>query len=312
MTLFRKVWLPAIILILFLSRLPFPFFPEQIRETQNTKIVAEKVIPSTKNVLLEAPAITYKDTLTLTKNAAKETGVRPEYLYAIYDQETSRGENFGSCYIFDPKLFGKGIGVNLRSGKFSSRIMKAERDVKPFFAIMEELRRNPYFTAVSCPMENIGYGGGMGHMQFIPSTWIHVKDRVAIALGKKIADPWDFEDAIYAAAFHLKDCGAIYGKISDERNASCRYFSGKPCGEKKIITKKTRHGKIKQKLVYVENPIIARYADSIVKKTAYFQKKFWPETIITKVETKPRGKIYHGSKQQELAKNFQKQKKKRV
>jgi membrane-bound lytic murein transglycosylase B len=305
MTSFRKFWLPAIILTVFLSHLPFFPEPEEITQKQLTHEI-KKVIVSPPKI----PENIQKDALTLTKNASKETGVRPEYLYAIYDQETSRGENFGSCYIFDPKLFGKGVGVNLRSGKFSSRIMKAERDVEPFFAIMEELGRNPYFTAVSCPMENIGYGGGMGHMQFIPSTWIRVKDRVAIALGKKIADPWNFEDAIYAAAFHLKDCGAIYGKISAERNASCRYFSGKPCGEKKLVTTKTKRGKIKKKIVYVENRIIASYGNSIVKKTMHFKKKFWPETVVAKADTKAKHKKTHDSKKQELVKDFEKQKKK--
>jgi hypothetical protein len=309
MTSFHKIWLPAILSLLFLFYVPF--YSRPTKEIQNTNTVVEKAIPSTKNAIPKIPKNIQKDALTLTKNASKETGVRPEYLYAIYDQETSRGENFGSCYIFDPKLFGKGVGVNLRSGKFSSRIMKPTRDVEPFFIIMEELGRNPYFTAVSCPMENIGYGGGMGHMQFIPSTWMHVKDRVAIALGKKIADPWDFEDAIYAAAFHLKDCGAVYGKISAERNASCRYFSGKPCGEKKLVTVKTKRGKIKKKLVYVENHIIASYGNSIVKKTMHFKKKFWPETIITKADIKSKNKTIRGSKKQELAKNFQKLKKKR-
>jgi hypothetical protein len=255
------------------------------------------------------------DAIRFANNASKETGVRPEYLFAIYNQETSLGKNFGSCYLIDQDIFGYGVGVNLRAGNFSDRIMKPERDVKPFFIIMDELDRSPYFTAVSCPMKNIGWGGGMGHMQFIPSTWILVKDRVANALNKKVADPWNIEDAIWAAAFHLKDLGADHKKASNEREAACRYFSGKSCGENKVVLVKKKHKKPARKTMYVEHPIVARYANSVIKNAAYFQKKYWKETVTAKADTKPKTKKYIASKEknsikkQELAENFSKSKK---
>lgn len=337
MTSFRRYWLPAIILILFLSH--FPFVPDYEKTMQKQPVpeisisakntffnwddflinATLKPIESVGNLLWNMfSGTSLHDAIKFANKASKETGVRPEYLLAIYNQETSLGRNFGSCYLLDQDIFGYGVGVNLRAGKFSDRIMKPERDVKPFFAVMDELGRSPYFTAVSCPMENIGWGGGMGHMQFIPSTWIRVKDRVAVALGKKTADPWNLEDAIWGAAFHLKDLGADHKQVSSERNAACRYFSGKSCGENKVVLVKKKHKKPVRKTIYVEYPTIAHYGNSIVKKTAYFQKKYWPETIIAKADTKPKTKKYIASKEknstkkQELAENFSKSKKKRL
>jgi len=302
MTSFRKLWLPAILLVFFLPGL-VPF-SEQTKEIQKTDTVAEKIIRPVKNIIAELVEITNDDILRFAKNASKETGVRREYLFAIYSQETSSGKNLGSCFLFDPDVFGPGVGVNLRSGIFSKRIMKPERDIKPFFATMEELGRNPYLTPVSCPMKDIGWGGGMGHMQFIASTWILVKDRTAIALGKAVADPWNIEDAIMAAAIHLQDLGADRNTVSHERTAACRYFSGKPCGETKVILIKKKHKKPRYKKVYVENRIIAQYGNSIIKKTAYYHKLLNPhEVAVAKADTKTKK---WSAKEKQLAKNFPK------
>jgi hypothetical protein len=328
MTSFRKVWLPAILCILFIFYVPFCSGHQ--KEMPSAKIIVEKIIPPTTEVsrviknqehtfvgwsdfwykdtlsvqkqkrrhkltkiigsqkvaLNEYPDISLREAFLFAKNAFKETGIRPEYLFAFYTQETSQGKNLGTCFLFNPNIFGPGVGVDLRSGKFSSRIMKPERDIEPFFTTMNELGRDPYVTPVSCPMKNIGWGGGMGYMQFIPSTWISVKDRVAIALEKDIADPWNIEDALMAAAFHLKDCGADGGKASSEREAACRYFSGKPCGEKKVVHIKKKNKKTKHRVVYVENPIIARYGNSIVRLTKYFHKILNPDQVVAKTNTR--------------------------
>jgi len=206
-------------------------------------------------------SISYKDTIKFANNTSKETGIRPEYLVAILSQESSQGTDLGSCFLFDPKLFGKGVGVDFRKGVFTTRLMKPTRDVEPFLSIMHDLGRDPFYTPVSCPMK-IGFGGAMGPMQILPSTWVLVKERAAIALGKRIVDPWIPEDAFMAAAIHLKDMGAEHGTIADERRAACRYFSGKSCGKNKSF--------------------IARYGDSIVKKTYYFQKILRPGSLVAK------------------------------
>ncbi|MCX6735640.1 MAG: lytic murein transglycosylase [Candidatus Parcubacteria bacterium] len=274
----HKLWI-RIMFIAIISLLLFSQEQESLPQKPYT-IEAYPTTVLSKNTFPELPNISYEEIIKFAKNASKETGVRPEFLAAIISQESSEGKNVGSCFLFDPKLFGSGVGINLFSGTFTSKIMKPDRDVEPFFKIMEELDRSPFFTPVSCPMKT-GWGGAMGPMQIIPSTWILVKDRTAIALRKKMVDPWVPEDAFMAAAIHLKDLGADHGKVSSERTAACKYFSGKPCGEKKLIlTKKTKHGKRIYKKAYVENPIIAQYGDSVMKKMRYFQKIFHPPVVL--------------------------------
>jgi hypothetical protein len=291
-SLFRKLWLPVILLLLFLFHPPSFWGPE-------------KTFP-------DRPAVSYEDTVKFAKNAAKKTGVRPEFLMAILSQESSLGKNVGSCFLFDPGLFGAGVGINFHTGIFSSRIMKPERDVEPFLHIMKDLDRNPFITPVSCPMK-IGWGGAMGWHQILPSTWVLVDDRTAHALGKEKVDPWNPEDSTMAAAIQLKDLGATRGKVSDERTAACKYFSGKPCGEKKVVLiKKTKRGKARKKTIYVENRLIASYGDSIVKKTTYFHKILNPAPVlVAKNDTKAKGKSVSVPKKEEIAKNFPKEKTKK-
>ncbi|MFA5830318.1 MAG: lytic murein transglycosylase [Candidatus Paceibacterota bacterium] len=296
---FRKFWLPVILLALFLSHLPFLGNTE--KETQNTETAT----------IINWPDFSHEDIVKFAKNASKKTGVRPEFLIAILSQESSLGKNVGSCFLFDPKLFGGGVGVDFRSGIFSSRIMKPERDVEPFLKIMRELNRSPFLTPVSCPMK-IGWGGAMGPHQILPSTWVLVKDRAAAALGKNHVDPWNPEDSTMAAAIHLKDLGADYKTVSKERTAACKYFSGKPCGEKRLVlVKKTKRSKPRHKWIYVENRLIASYGNSIVKKTAYFHKILNPPVLVAKGDTKAKEKSASVPKKQEIAKNFPKQKTKK-
>jgi membrane-bound lytic murein transglycosylase B len=65
----------------------------------------------------------------------------------------------------------------------------------------------------------------MGPAQFIPSTWMGYKDKVAAITGKPQADPWDIRDAFIAAALLLKNNGADNTK-DGQWKAAMRYFSG--------------------------------------------------------------------------------------
>jgi membrane-bound lytic murein transglycosylase B len=71
----------------------------------------------------------------------------------------------------------------------------------------------------------------MGPAQFIPSTWMLYRNRVASSLGKFMADPWNPPDAFMAAAFLLADNGAVGGGYSMEKDAACKYFSGSKCSK---------------------------------------------------------------------------------
>ena len=156
-----------------------------------------------------------------------KTGIRPAFLLAIFQQESSFGKNQGSCYLKN-QMTGAGVGV--RTGNAFARVMNPTRDVPPFLTITRELGRDPFNTLVSCPQE-VGWGGAMGAAQFIPSTWVLFKTKIENALGIDAADPWRARDAFMAAGIYLSELGAKSGSYSAERDAACRYFSGKRCSQ---------------------------------------------------------------------------------
>jgi membrane-bound lytic murein transglycosylase B len=176
--------------------------------------------------LRDTPSIKFGDAVTYAKAASAKTGVRAAFVLAIIQQESNMGSNVGTCYLSDSTT---GAGVKKTSGTPVSNLMKLSRDVQPFLQIMKETGRDPYKTLVSCPIGNIGYGGAMGPSQFIPSTWMLNRSRVATNVGKSYVDPWNPQDALMATAVYLSDLGAGAGGYSAERNAACRYYSGKSC-----------------------------------------------------------------------------------
>lgn len=158
----------------------------------------------------------------IAKAASDVTGVRPAFLLAILKQESSWGKNVGQCFLVDPNT-GTGRGKN--TGNIYQRVMKPTRDVQPFLAITKELGRDPYNTLVSCPHPDYGYGGAMGSAQFIPSTWMGYKDRLAELLGH-IPDPWDLTDAFTASAVKLANGGANVQTYDAEWKAAMLYYAG--------------------------------------------------------------------------------------
>ncbi len=72
----------------------------------------------------------------------------------------------------------------------------------------------------------------MGPAQFIPSTWELFKGKLGGSLGVDAdsVNPWNPEHAILATATYMSDLGAATQGYSAERNAACRYYSGRACG----------------------------------------------------------------------------------
>lgn len=200
-------------------------------EKEYAKILADKKALSAKIraslfELRDSGGIQFGQAYEHAIKVNQKTGVRPAFLLAIFSQESSYGKNVGSCYLKDP---GTGAGVGMNTGTPFAKVMKPDRDVGPFLQIMNELGRDPYKTRVSCP-QSVGWGGAMGPAQFIPSTWMGVRNAVASFIGVSLADPWQPLDAFMAAGIYLRDLGAGGGGYSAERNAACRYFSGSKCG----------------------------------------------------------------------------------
>jgi peptidoglycan hydrolase CwlO-like protein len=176
--------------------------------------------------LRDAGAIKFEDALSFAKTASNSNGVRPAFILAILQQESNLGANVGTCYMTNDET---GAGVKIGDGSAIANVMKPTRDVAPFLEIVKSLGRDPHTTRVSCPW-TIGYGGAMGPSQFIASTWVMYKSRLASVLNKTNPDPWKPQDAITATALFVGDLGAGAQTYTAERNAACRYYSGSACG----------------------------------------------------------------------------------
>ncbi|MCC7436296.1 lytic murein transglycosylase [Candidatus Nomurabacteria bacterium] len=200
----------------------------QNKESEYQAVLAErqKRVTEIRNKLFSfaggaTKAIPFADAYEYAERASAKTGVRTAFILAILTQESNLGKNVGTCNrAGDPP------------SKSWINIMKPSRDIEPFKRITSALGLDPDTTPVSCPIAGGGYGGAMGPAQFIPSTWETVADEVASDLGVSIANPWRAQDAIMASAVYLKRRGAV-GSESNERNAACRYYSGRACDGKK-------------------------------------------------------------------------------
>ena len=161
--------------------------------------------------------ITFGEAVEIAKYASSVSGVRASFLLAILTQESNLGKNVGTCNRpGDPPE------------KSWRVVMKPTRDQEPFQQITADLGMDADTTPVSCPMKDsrgrqVGWGGAMGPAQFIPSTWMGYKDKVAAITGKT-ANPWDIRDAFLASAIKLRAGGA--GTVQGEWAAAMRYFSG--------------------------------------------------------------------------------------
>lgn len=173
--------------------------------------------------LRDSAAIPFGDAYDFALEASAKTGVRPALILGILKQETNLGENVGQCLLTNSPHRGDGKGKN--TGTPFAGVMKGTRDVDPFMQITSELGLDPYSMVVSCP-PSYGYGGAMGPSQFIPSTWVLYKDRLAKLTKTSPPNPWEARTAIFATALLMADNGADKGTRAAERLAALRYFAG--------------------------------------------------------------------------------------
>lgn len=179
-----------------------------------------------------AQAIPFPQAVELAQVAHQMTGVPAALILAILEQESSFGQNIGSCTMND---FSAG-----------QEIMHPTRDMPVYKAIADELGFDSNIQQVSCPLRRsdgsrIGWGGAMGPSQFIPSTWAiyggfentgsgwqynRSKDAIRSLLGKSSpGNPFQNQDAFLATALLLRDNGANGGYAAD-RTAALRYYAG--------------------------------------------------------------------------------------
>lgn len=199
------------------------------QESTYQKLIADKqkqadAIRQALFGLRDTGAIQFGTAYQYAKEAQAQTNVPAALTLAILTQETDLGANQGSCYVTD---LSTGNGVT-KSGKSRSKVMAAPRDTVPFQTITDALGLDWSTQQVSCP-QSVGYGGAMGAAQFIPSTWMLYKDRLASITGASFPNPWNARTAVFAVALYMEDLGADGGTTSAVRNAACRYFSGRSC-----------------------------------------------------------------------------------
>jgi len=204
--------------------------------------------------LRDTQGISFGTALDYAQAASTKTGVRAAFTLAILSQESDLGKNIGSCYVSNLDT-GDGVGKN--TGTPYEKVMKAPRDTVPFQTITASVNLSWSTTPVSCPLgykysSNRGYGGAMGPSQFIPSTWVLYAPRIETATGFTTANPWDPRDSIMATALYLSDLGASAQTYTSERNAACKYYSGRSCDSR--------------------SPPNASYGNSVVAKADTYQR----------------------------------------
>jgi peptidoglycan hydrolase CwlO-like protein len=152
-----------------------------------------------------AAPLSFGTMLRYADEASALTGVRAEVILAILTEESNLGKNIGSgTWTVD---------------------MHPDRDRPVFETLTKELGLDPDKMPVS-KKPWYGWGGAMGPGQFIPSTWILYKDRIAKVTKQSPPNPWDPRTATYATALLMMDNGADKQTKAAERLAALRYLAG--------------------------------------------------------------------------------------
>lgn len=180
------------------------------QESAYQKLIADKVkqaaaIRAALFDLRDSGPVSFEKILGYAQEASAATGVRPALILGILKEETNLGKNVGT-------------------GNWKVD-MKDPRDTEPFKLITAELGLDPDTVKVS-RKPSYGWGGAMGPAQFIPSTWMLYKKRIADITGQNPANPWDVRTATFATALLMKDNGANKGTRAAERLAALRYLAG--------------------------------------------------------------------------------------
>ncbi|MCS7200882.1 MAG: hypothetical protein NZ822_01895 [Patescibacteria group bacterium] len=148
--------------------------------------------------------ISFGEAYNFAKIAEKHTGIRPAFLLAVLHYESKIGQNVGTCHYKDA-------------------MKPSEQPI--FEKIVIELGLDPNRMPVSCKPW-YGWGGAMGPAQFIPSTWMGYRDKVAKITGNNPPSPWNILDSFIAAALLLTANGADARTYSAEWKAAMIYFAG--------------------------------------------------------------------------------------
>ncbi|MEI8103530.1 MAG: hypothetical protein WCG84_01340 [Candidatus Moraniibacteriota bacterium] len=145
------------------------------------------------------------DVKQAAKIASKATGVRAAFILGELTQESGLGRFTGGCLYKN------------------TRVKPADKTA--FKQIMDELGYDVNKKKISCS-PGYGYGGAMGIAQFMPTTWLGYKSKIASMTGHNPPDPWSVTDGVVGMAIKLAKAGAT--SKSGEKNAAKIYYCGGP------------------------------------------------------------------------------------
>lgn len=146
------------------------------------------------------------DVKQAAKIASKATGVRAAFILGELTQESGLGRFTGGCLYKN------------------TRVKSADKVA--FKQIMDELGYDVNKKKISCAPSWGGYGGAMGIAQFMPTTWLGYKSKIAAMTGHNPPDPWSVTDGVVGMAIKLAKGGAT--SKSGEKNAAKIYYCGGP------------------------------------------------------------------------------------
>jgi membrane-bound lytic murein transglycosylase B len=154
------------------------------------------------------------EAIAAAKYASDKTGVRTPFLLGVLRVESNLGQNVGG-------------------GRYKTDMNPAQhanfqnicKDLGLKATDMPVSRRVCYNTKSKDGCG--GWGGAMGPAQFMPSTWMGYKDKVAKVTGNNPPNPWNIKDALVAMGLKLSSvAGVTSGKESAERQAAAMYLAG--------------------------------------------------------------------------------------
>ncbi len=175
--------------------------------------------------------IAFGDAYKYAKEAGSKTGVRPAFILAILEQESNLGKNVGTCNRNNNEPIWSEIMPGPTSGSWRD-------DQTIFKELMRKLGRPLVGTPLSCPIKingkSSGWGGAMGPSQFIPATWKDYESRIAASVGVTTPNPWNPRHAIHATALYVSNLGARAQTYAAEKDAACKYYSGRSCSDPNV------------------------------------------------------------------------------